>query len=201
MLFRRVASVVASLFLTSCAALNHVHDPQSGLIDRAQVPKLLQSVRCELVTFIDVNNTRMANYGSDGTLPFFPLDPNQISAVFLDLKVIDTLSIPGGSSGTNINYKPQEITWHLGPTASGTNTYELNWPFVISQKAMLNVANPKRSNSPIANPYFPCYKPNNADKEALAQNQFPDLALFARIYVDNKEPFWPAPGSVDTLLS
>jgi hypothetical protein len=134
MLFRRVAIIVALLSLASCAALNHIHDPQSGLIDRGQVPKLLQSVRCELITFIDVNNTRLSDYDHGGTLPFFPLDPNQISAVFLDLKVIDSLSIPSGGSGTNVNYKPQEITWHLGPTASDTNTYELNWPFVIFTK-------------------------------------------------------------------
>src|ERR1700692_2697513 len=184
-----------SIFLASCAALNSVHDPQSGLITRSQVPKLLQSVRCELVTFYDANEVKQKNFraGQPTDYNFFPLDEQQLSAVFLDLKVIDNIGIPNGSSGTNVNQTflsnggVDKRTWHLGPTVSDTNTYELNWPFVIPQDAKLDL-NARRHASADSD-YFPCYRPTPATvtSDDLARHRFPEFERFARIYVDGTE--------------
>ncbi|MEI9805762.1 MAG: hypothetical protein WDN48_16885 [Pseudolabrys sp.] len=55
----RVAlTVIASLLLGACASPYYVHDPLSGYIGRDQVPPLLKSVRCELVTFYEANRQR-----------------------------------------------------------------------------------------------------------------------------------------------
>jgi hypothetical protein len=200
MFVNRFAVLATALLVASCAALNVIHDPQSGLITRAQVPPLLQSVRCELVTFFDVNQDRQSALLHDHRYagPFFPLDSKQMGAVFLDLKVVDTLSVPSGPSTTTINEKvvsnhgADTRTWHFGPTASDTNTYELNWPLVVPQSARLDLERikPGVENDKYPNPYFPCYRrtltPPN--KELLARHELPDLERFARIYVDGWEP-------------
>jgi hypothetical protein len=192
----RLAVLPATLFLASCAALNAVHDPQSGLITRAQVPKLLQSVRCELITFYDANEVKQNAFkaGKPIDYAFFPLDETQLSAVFLDLKVIDNIGIPSGSSGTNVNQTflsnggVDKRTWHLGPTVSDTNTYELNWPFVIPQDAKLDLSKIRRAAE--TNDYFPCYRPipKGITSEDLAWHKYPDFERFSRIFVDGTEP-------------
>ena len=198
MFFNRTAPLFAAFFLSACAALNVIHDPQSGLINRAQVPKLLQSVRCELVTYFDVNETRQDSFLTNHKYigPFFPLDESQLGAVFLDLKVMDNLSIPSGPTATTINEKvasnhaADTRTWHLGPNASDTNTYELNWPLTVPQSAKLDLARPAPGGHPDTDPYFPCYRrtPNPPDSEKLAHHEVPELEKFSRIYVDGHEP-------------
>ena len=213
----RATIIAGSFFLTACAALNNVHDPESGLITRSQVPKILQSIRCELVTFYDADSLRGARFTSEITqkhyasavanYAYFPLDPSQLSAVFLDLKVIDNIGIPSGSSATTINQTflsnggMDKRTWHVGPNIADTNTYELNWPFVVAQSSTLDLTHyDDNSGKRIsANDYFPCYhnlpphfggspaQHNLADVEALARHVHPEMENFARIYVDGTE--------------
>lgn len=209
-----------SLSLVSCAALNFVHDPQSGLITRSQVPKLLQSVRCELVTYYQADLWRKAQFiaTSDGDYTaavrdhsFFPLDPRQLGVVFLDLKVTDSLGIPSSPTTTTINQTVlsnggvDKRTWHFGPTASDTNTYELNWPLAIPQSSTLAIEYEKKhSTKTLGSEFFPCYhnlpktysipspgdpaltRPDNP-VEHLARHEYPG-ENFARIYVDGVKP-------------
>lgn len=222
-----VIHIAGCLLLTACAALNVYHDPETGFITRSQVPKILQSVRCELVTFFDDQQVRSLRYNAivnptkKGAPPvsqaayvravedyaYFPLDPNQLSSTFLDLKVIDSVSIPSGSPATTINQTilsnggGDKRTWHLGPNVADTNTYELNWPFVIQQNSTLDLTHHEASSDSVgANPFFPCYRnlppgfggdPAHhrlADVEALARHKFPESENFARIYVDGTQP-------------
>jgi hypothetical protein len=203
-MFARVSVLIGSLLLAACAALNVVHDPQSGLITRSQVPKLLQSVRCELVTFYTVNRWRYAqfhltkNYATAvKNYSYFPLAEDELSAVFLDLKVIDNIGIPSGSAATTVNQTilsnggVDKRTWHLGPSISDTNTYELNWPFVVAQNSTLDLSHHEgdRQKPESANNFFPCYHnlPANPNLEGLARHQFPEMENFARIYIDGTE--------------
>lgn len=214
MFFYRLIVLAAALSLDSCAALNFVHDPQSGLITRSQVPKLLQSVRCELVTYYRADLWRKKQFeaakdyaAAVRDYSFFPLDPDQLGAVFLDLKVIDSLGIPSGPTATTINQTVlsnggiDKRTWHFGPTASDTNTYELNWPLVIPQNATLAVEYETKDHDKkktFGSEFFPCYhnlrQPiqdlTRSDNlvEHLARHDYPEFENFARIYVDGAKP-------------
>jgi hypothetical protein len=207
MFANRALILIGSLLLASCAALNVVHDPQSGLITRSQVPKLLQSVRCELVTFYTVNRWRNTQFHltkdfatAVKNYSYFPLAEDELSAVFLDLKVIDNIGIPSGAAATTVNQTilsnggVDKRTWHLGPSIADTNTYELNWPFVVAQNAALDLSHHEggREKSASANDFFPCYhnlpaRPAEPSLEGLARHQFPEMENFARIYVDGTE--------------
>ena len=44
-----------SMMLAGCVSPNLIHDPQTGIISRDQIPGFLKSVRCELATFYEAN--------------------------------------------------------------------------------------------------------------------------------------------------
>jgi hypothetical protein len=50
----------ACAILGGCASLELIHDPQTGVISRTEVPRFLKSVRCELSTFYHANLNRRA---------------------------------------------------------------------------------------------------------------------------------------------
>jgi hypothetical protein len=50
-----LASLFCCAALTGCASLALIHDPQTGVISRDEVPRFLKSVRCELSTFYQAN--------------------------------------------------------------------------------------------------------------------------------------------------
>jgi hypothetical protein len=52
------ACLLGSAFLSGCASLNALHDPQTGLISRELIPHFLKSVRCEMATFYEANAYR-----------------------------------------------------------------------------------------------------------------------------------------------
>jgi hypothetical protein len=63
MLTSRIAPVcVIGTLLASCTSLNLLHDPQTGVIGRDQIPGFLKSVRCELKTFYEANWWRQRQY-------------------------------------------------------------------------------------------------------------------------------------------
>jgi hypothetical protein len=51
-----------SLMLAGCVSPNLIHDPQTGIISREQVPGFLKSVRCELATFYEANWYNIAQF-------------------------------------------------------------------------------------------------------------------------------------------
>jgi hypothetical protein len=59
---RAAGIYAATLFLSSCASLNYVHDPKFAAMSREQVPAFLKSIRCELITFYEANRERRAQF-------------------------------------------------------------------------------------------------------------------------------------------
>ena len=55
---RACLSACAGFILASCSTLEHIHDPQFGILSSREIPSLLQSLRCELITFYADNKAR-----------------------------------------------------------------------------------------------------------------------------------------------
>lgn len=53
-----LVGTLSCALLGGCASLNLIHDPQTGIITRDEVPRFLKSVRCELSTFYQANLAR-----------------------------------------------------------------------------------------------------------------------------------------------
>jgi hypothetical protein len=205
----RRAAVLASVLLGGCASPYFVHDPRTIIVDRAEVPRLLKSLRCELITYIAANNQRNVLFtaeakvrGIDSAIEkyqYYEIDPALFGAVDLQLQVQDNLGL---STGTQYEYLhsigTHSHSWTLGPTASDQSTYSATWGFVVPQDAIL--LEPAPPSEPEAKT-FSCYSNiprkipppfNNRfaqeDLEALARNDFPDYALFRRVWVNNTVP-------------
>jgi hypothetical protein len=218
------AAVLSSVFLSACASPYFVHDPRTLVVDRAEVPRLLKSLRCELATYIAANNQRNILFAAEAKAhglesaeekyQYFEIDPRRFGGVSLTLQIQDNLGLqmPGvGFGGTQFNRvwtNDGGVHSHflnLGPSGSSLSTYLANWTFVIPQDAI--TLRPARTNISATNQSatnaltFPCYAavPKRAsppfdsvyaevDLDALARNDFPDYALFKRIWVNNTTP-------------
>jgi hypothetical protein len=198
---RAVARLLAIFFipnlLTSCTSLFFVHDPQSGVISAGQLPGFLKSIRCELVTFYQLELKRKEKYEKYAPLypkealekyAYFEVEKGLYGAFTLELKVTDAASL---GSGTVLDYRrivnsTTSNTTHLGPTASTQGTYDLIWNFLIRQDAKLKSVN--YPGDPVERG---CYNGDNFDLrelEALADNKAPERTAFDRIFVDGRLP-------------
>jgi hypothetical protein len=65
MLSRSAVGCAVSVLLSSCASLDLIHDPQTGVIDRSQVRGFIKSVRCELKTFYELNSYNSRHYKTE----------------------------------------------------------------------------------------------------------------------------------------
>ena len=63
-----VAALAGAILLGSCASPYFVHDPRTLVVDREEVPRLLKSLRCELITFIAANNQRNMMFQAEAKL-------------------------------------------------------------------------------------------------------------------------------------
>lgn len=205
-----VLALAAAACLASCASPYFVHDPQTLIVDREEVPRLLKSLRCELTTFIAMNNQRNMMFQAEAKVngirsaiqkySYYEIDWAQFGALELSLQVQDTLGL---QSGTQFDWLRSEGNGHshalnIGPTAADQSTYVANWFFALPQDAI--TLKPAPAVDPPEQP-FSCYKaipkrepppfdsPYVADDiEALARNDFPDDALFKRVWVNNTTP-------------
>jgi hypothetical protein len=202
--------LAVAVCLGSCASPYFVHDPQTLVVDREEVPRLLKSLRCELTTFIAANNQRNMMFQAEAKLngidsaiakySYYEIDWAQFGALELSLQVQDTLGL---QSGTQFDWLRSEgnghsHAWDIGPTAQDQNTYTANWFFALPQDAITLKPEPvvETREQP-----FSCYKAipkrepppfgsiyTQDDIEALARNDFPDYALFKRVWVNNTTP-------------
>src|ERR1700674_1482119 len=202
------AVCVVSVLLNSCASLNYIHDPQFWVMNREQVPAFLKSIRCELITFYVANRQRQKLFDDTRKIDrdfavdhysYFPVSPQLLGGVYLDLKLVDTLGIP--ASGTTIDRRhiidpTHSKTWHFGPSLTDQNTYDLIWSFVIEQSAKLYLAGGKPDP-------FQCYTtiplvtsgPRSAksvalarDLDGLARGEYTQLEQFTRMLVNGTTP-------------
>jgi hypothetical protein len=215
---RLAASVVASLSLCGCASPYFVHDPQTFLINRKEVPHVLKSVRCELATYIAADNVRTMLFQAEAATkgiesarekyPFFDLDITRFGGVSLDLKIQDML---GTDSGTTFNWNrthdagAHAIQWNIAPTLGDQSTYEASWAFVVPQDLVtLDTITATQINNDQFDertPAFRCYnhipkKPHppfkdqyaEQDLDGLAAGDYPQYEEFKRVTVNGTMP-------------
>ncbi|WP_128932217.1 hypothetical protein [Bradyrhizobium zhanjiangense] len=198
---RAAACVGICLAMGGCTSLYHIHDPQTGVITAGELPYFLKSIRCEVVTFYQIERERRKAYlkiyktrpeEAFDRYAHFDIDPFLYGTFFLELKVADT---GGFGSGTVFDYKrilsatSNEVT-HVGPTVSAQDTYDLIWSFLLKQNAQLASDTTPRAAS--SAPYERgCYRGAPADLvelEALAENKYPERIAYKRIIVDASKP-------------
>ena len=207
---RATVSCITATFLASCTSLFSVHDPQTGIISAGQLPDFIKSVRCELVTFYEIERSRKAAYehailhrAPYSQYAYFEIAPLLFGAFTLELKVTDNLGI---GSGTAIDLKrtidaTHSNTLHFGPTLSGQGTYDLIWTFLMKQNASLSVSHHDGPDK-VAN--GACFNgPLEAleDLERLAEENPPVQAQFTRILVNGHRPLAAWLRDNGTLLS
>ncbi|GGI25665.1 MULTISPECIES: hypothetical protein [Bradyrhizobium] len=198
---RAAACLGACFAMGGCTSLYYVHDPQTGVITAGELPYFLKSIRCEVVTFYQIERERRKHYlkiyktrpeEAFDRFAHFDIDPFLYGTFFLELKVTDT---GGVGSGTAFDYKrvlsatTAEVT-HVGPTASAQDTYDLIWSFLLKQNAELASDTLPLASSP-ATYERGCYRGTPTELlelEALAENKYPERAAFKRITVDASKP-------------
>lgn len=204
--------LAASLCLASCASPYFVHDPQTLMVNREEVPRLLKSLRCELATYIAANNQRNMMFVAEAKVDgiqsasekyqYFEIDPKLFGVVNLMLQIQDIgglgSAIGGLSSGTNYEWLQSSgartLSVGLAPTLLDQSTYTATLNFIVPQDAIaLYPGSPENQ--------FACYSeipkrvppPFNSvyteeDLDALARDEFPQYALFKRVLVNNTTP-------------
>ena len=205
-----VAALAGSIFLGSCASPYFVHDPRTIVVDREEVPRLLKSLRCEMVTFIAANNQRNMMFQAEAKLhgiesaiekySYYEIDWTQFGALELSLQVQDTASLGSGTQFDRLRSQGpgHSHAWDFGPTGSDQNIYQAIWYFAVPQDAITVYpvpatasrehpfscysTIPKRNPPPFGSVY------TEDDLDALASNDFPNYALFRRVWVNNTTP-------------
>jgi hypothetical protein len=218
-----VLALAGTVCLSSCASPYFVHDPRTLIVDREEVPHLLKSLRCELITFVAANNQRNMMFQAEAKLngiesaikkySYYEIDWKQFGALQLSLQVEDNLGL---QSGTQFDWLRSDGSghshaWNIGPTASDQNTYTATWFFAVPQDAITLKPAPAADTSEQP---FSCYKiiPKREappfgsiytedDIDALARNDFPDYALFKRVWVNNTLPLAAWLEEVGTSIS
>ncbi|MFA6266159.1 MAG: hypothetical protein WC670_10665 [Pseudolabrys sp.] len=163
-------------------------------------------MRCELISFYEANRERRQKFYAyvkeKGETPqayaeaiehysFFDVDDSQYGMLYLDLKVVDQIGMTAGTAFDNKLVRSSESTriFHLGPTLSDQNTYQLVWNFTIKQDAALSSLQPAAYAGGGEANDFPCYMKVDATGEQLARNEIPpDAAMFKRILVNGSRP-------------
>ena len=209
--------------LGSCASPYFVHDPRTLVVDREEVPRLLKSLRCELITFIAANNQRNMMFQAEAKqhgirsaiekYSYYEIDWKQFGALSLALQVQDNLGL---QSGTQFDWIRSDgaghsHAWNIGPTGSDQGTYAATWYFAVPQDAITlppaheirageqpfscYKAIPKREPAPFGSVY------TQDNIEALAHGDFPEYALFTRVRVNNGLPLAAWLEEVGTSIS
>jgi hypothetical protein len=218
-----VVVLAGAILLGSCASPYFVHDPRTLVVDREEVPRLLKSLRCELITFIAANNQHNMMFQAEAKLhgirsaiekySYYEIDWKQFGVMDLSLQVQDNLGLQSGTQFDWIrtNGGGHSHAWNIGPTGADQSTYVATWYFAVPQDAI--TLPPAPAVDPRKHP-FSCYakipKRNPApfgsvytqdDLDALARDDFPDYALFKRVRVNNTTPLAAWLEEVGTSIS
>lgn len=186
--------------MTSCTSLYYVHDPQTGVISAGQLPGFLKAVRCELVTFYEIERRRKAAYlllaktapeEAFTRYSYFEVAPKLYGAFTIELKVTDSAGVGAGTSEDfkRILSPSSSETVHVGPTLSGQGTYDLIWSFLLRQDAApLAISPDELPNQSDRARCFSAPIRTLEDLEALAETSQSDMLNFTRINVNGQKP-------------
>lgn len=212
------ASSTLSLFLAGCASFQIVSDPRIGALSRDRLPPLIKSIRCELATFytadlehrralsrrrVELARTHQQYMPLEELLALnhFDLDIEAFSSFGLDIKLQNTLGIPG--AGTSGNLVLDATAGHtrnlaLGPSVQVQATYDNAAQFAIPQNASIVTPSPltrEQAQTGLVVPLSPeeqdfkCFSRSVVyDLDGLAAGRYPNLELFERIRVDAGPP-------------
>lgn len=204
---RWLAIVLIPSFLCCCTSLFFVHDPTLGLLSVGQLPSFLKSLRCELVTFYQIERTRKSLYeaskvadpeGAFKKYAYFDVAPNFYGLFTLELKVTDSVGLGSGTSfdlKKVVNTTTSNIS-HFGPTASSQGIYDLIWTFLMRQNQGLSDSDPLVLTDDLPSRRG-CYTVSvqNIDPhkelealELLAEDKYPDYSNFTRMTVNDGRP-------------
>jgi hypothetical protein len=212
------ASSTLSFLLAGCASFQVVSDPRIGALSRERLPSLIKSVRCELATFYtaDLEHKRALSRrrvelarAHERYIPLdellrlnhFDLDIEAYSSFALDVKLQNTLGIPG--TGTSANIVIDAAAGHtrnlaLGPSVQVQATYDNAAQFAIPQNASVITPKPltiEEAQTGMVVPLppeeqdFKCFSRSVVyDLDGLAAGRYRNLELFERIRVDAGPP-------------
>lgn len=208
------ASGALSLLLGGCASFQVVSDPRIGALSRDRLPPLIKSIRCELATFytadlehkralsrrrVELARSHRQYIPLDELLALnhFDLDIEAFSSFSLDIKLQNTLGIPG--AGTSGNLVLDATAGHtrnlaLGPSVQVQATYDNAAQFAIPQNASIltpSPLTPEQAQTGLVVPLTPeerdfkCFSRSvTYDLNGLAAGRYPNLELFERVRVD-----------------
>jgi hypothetical protein len=190
--------VLAASLLAGCTSLFFVHDPQSGLISAGQVPGFLKSVRCELITFYDLEARRKSAYAKLAKVSiaeaferyaYFEVEPTMYGTFTTELKVTDASAALAGA--TAFDYKQVRPSWtatsQIAPSVSTQATDDLIWSFILQQNARLTSTDAKTD--PLHRGCYIGPPLELLDLETFADGRSEYPATFTRILVNGQKPF------------
>ncbi|MBA9063111.1 hypothetical protein GGQ91_002499 [Methylobacterium fujisawaense] len=192
------AALLAIFALGGCSSPYIVGDPSTGI----PVADILKSIKCEAVTFLEVNRRQREAFGirfragdeRAYQFPYLDIGDALYAGIFVDLKDVDTFSLTVGGTRVVPLSPEKAINWTFGPSANQVNTFELVQNFAMQQNASLSdpqdlPLNLRRTHGPL-NEQFRCFdrlrdsKSEFIDYVSLSDGTRNDLARFERIYVN-----------------
>ena len=185
--------------LGACTSLFYVHDPQSGIISVGEVPAFLKAVRCELVTFYDLERRRkrafensrkiMSIAGRFSRYAYFEVEPTLYGTFTAELKVTDSAGVLAGATAFDFKQvlsATASATSQLAPTASTQSTYDLIYSFLLRQDASLTSIDSELD--PLQRGCYQGPSLDLEDVELLAEGNGKYPATFKRIFVNGQKP-------------
>jgi hypothetical protein len=155
--------------LSGCSFLYDVDVDPGSMVP---VESVLKSLRCELVTFFEVNRLRINLYeyhlkkrdldfkSNFLNYAYMDLDPERYGTLDVTLKTIDSLGLALGIDWkTQIDKSGAFHDWHFGPGLAATKTYNREVVFAVPQDGRLGPdvrtedgTVPPHERSPLADP-------------------------------------------------
>lgn len=184
--------------LGGCTSLYFVHDPQSGLITAGQIPGFLKSIRCELVTFYEIERRRKTAYAdlekisppqAFAQYAYFDVEPTLYGTYTTELKVTDSSAALAGATGFDFKQiisATATATDHVAPSISTQATDDLIWSFLIRQDAELTSTD--HASDPLQRGCYTGPHLQLPELELFADGQSAYAPKFTRILVNGKKP-------------
>jgi hypothetical protein len=208
---RTCVLIVVAITAASCSTLDHVHDPQYGLLGNP--PNLLKSIRCELITFYAANAARkkaldrirndlrhrgVFTIDMEMVLAnrYFDLDTDAYGAFVLETKTVDSVGFPGTSTAiTDVISSTTNHTKSLttSPNLGSQGTYDMNYNFVIQQDDQISNVEAAITEDqitrfetiPLRDNSTQCFRAVVIGKyDEMAEGKYPTLERFHRITVN-----------------